>query len=314
MNLFKKIYLKEGKGIEKDEPEKRAFFRFWEIVWLKRFKLIAINFLYFVTNIIPTVLAAASYVVAVAFYFTVTHGISVTKAIEASEHPDMAWMMFFMGLFFVTGLFTLIPVFSSGPCYAGLNFITRSFVKREPVFLWTDFSAKTRSNRSLGIKVMLVNGLLGFIMMIGIAFYLSCSGVNSNLTHLLPAWMLYVVVAAVVFVFFMFFAMNLYIYPMMVTFRLTLKQIYKNAAIFALIKWLPNLGILLLTAACILIPLLFINGYFAFIVSLLLYVLIAPAFMSFLHTFYVYPTLKFYMIDNPNADKSKPDADAADSH
>ena len=103
----------------------------------------------------------------------------------------------------------------------------------------------------------------------------------------------------------MFFAMNLYIYPMMVTFRLTLKQVYKNAAIFALIKWLPNLAILLLTAASILIPLLFIDGYFAFIVSILLYVLIAPAFMSFLHTFYVYPTLKFYMIDNPNADKSQ---------
>lgn len=304
MNLFKKIYLKEGKGIQKDEPEKRAFFRFWEIAWLKRFKLIAINFLYFICNLIPTALTAASYIVAVAFYFTVTHGISVTEAIAGSKNPSSAWMMFFMGLFFVTGMFTLVPIFSAGPFYAGLTYITRSFVKREPVFLWTDYTAKARSNRALSIKAMLINALLGFVMMIGIAFYLSCSGLNSNLANLLPEWMLYVIVAVVVFAFFLFFSMNLYIYPMIVTFRLTLKQLYKNAAIFAVIKWLPNLCILLLTAACILVPLLFIDGYFAFIVSLLLYVLIAPAFMSFLHTFYVYPTLKFYMIDNPNADKS----------
>ncbi len=309
MNLFKKIYLKDGKGIDKDQPEKRAFFRFWEIAWLKRFKLIAINLLYFVTNLIPTILAAAGYIVSVAFYFTVTHGISVTKAISESRNPDGAWMLFFMGLFFVTGFFTLIPIFSSGPCYAGLTFITRSFVKREPVFLWTDFSAKTRSNRSLAVKAMLINGFLGFVMMIGVAFYLSCSGENSNLGALLPPWMLYVVVAVVVFAFFLFFSMNLYIYPMIVTFRLTLKQLYKNAAIFAVIKWLPNLGILLLTAACILVPLLFIEGYFAFIISLVLYALIAPAFMSYLHTFYVYPTLKFYMIDNVHADKSKTEQD-----
>ncbi len=310
MNLFKKLYLKEGKGIDKDEPEKRAFFRFWEIVWLKRFKLVAINLLYFVCNLIPTVLAAVSYMVAVAFYFTVTHGVSVTQAIETSRRPEGAWSLFFMGLFFVTGLFTLIPVFSAGPCYAGLTFITRSFVKREPVFLWTDFRGKTRSNRALGLKAMLINAFLGFVLMIGVAFYLSCSSQKSNLGQLLPNWMLYIVVAVVVFAFFLFLAMNLYIYPMIVTFRLTLKQLYKNAAIFAVIKWLPNLGILLLTAACILVPLLFIEGYFAFIISLLLYALIAPAFMSFLHTFYVYPTLKRYMIDNTKADKSQP-ADTA---
>ena len=88
MDLFKKIYLKEGKGIDKDQPEKRAFFRFWEIAWFKRYKLMAINLLYVLTNLIPIVLAAASYIVSVAFYFTVTYGISVTQAIEQSARPE----------------------------------------------------------------------------------------------------------------------------------------------------------------------------------------------------------------------------------
>ncbi len=305
MDWFKKIYLKEGKGIEKDQPEKRAFFRFWEIAWFKRFKLMAINLLYLMTNLIPILLAAASYIVSVAFYFTLTHGVSVTQAIKESARPDGAQWLFLAGLFFVTGLFTLVPIFSSGPCYAGLTFITRSFVKREPVFLWTDFRGKTRSNRSLATKVMLINAFVGFIMMIGIAFYLSCSGLNSKMAALFPNWFLYIVVAVVVFAFFLFFSMNLYIYPMIVTFRLTLKQLYKNAMIFAMIRWLPNLGILLLTMACIAAPLLLIGGIYSSIVALLLYVLLGPAFMSYLHTFYVYPTLKRYMIDNPKADKSQ---------
>ena len=54
----------------------------------------------------------------------------------------------------------------------------------------------------------------------------------------------------------------------------------------------------------VLLPLLVINGYFAFIVSLLLYAIIGLSFTSFLHTFYVYPIIKKYMIDNPKADRS----------
>lgn len=304
MQFFKKLYLKEGKGIDKDEPEKRAFFRFWEIVWVKRFKLLAINFLYFLFNLIPTVLAAAGYLLAVSFYFTLTYGVSVTQVIEESAQPESAQAMYYMGLFFVTGLFTLIPVFSAGPFRSGLTFITRSFVKREPVFLWTDFIAKTRSNKKLSLQAMLINAVVGFLLMIAIAFYLSCSTAGSNMQGLLPGWMQYVAAGAVTLVFFLFLSMNLYIYPMIVTFRLTLRQLYKNAAILVFVRWLPNLLIVLLTAAMVFVPLLLIDGVFAFIVSLVLYAAIALAFTSFLHTFYVYPVLKKYMIDNVHADRT----------
>lgn len=304
MNLFKKLYLKEGKGIEADEPEKRAFFRFLEILWLKRFKLVAVNFLYFLCNLIPTVLAGVGYILSVSFYFSLTFGVSVTQGIAESSNPDGAKVLYMMGLVFVTVFFNAVPVFSAGPFRAGLTFITRSFVKREPVFLWTDYTAKTRSNRKLALQTMLINAGIGIVLMLAVAFYLSCSRRDSRIGALLPSWMLYLTTAVVVFSFFLFLSMNLYLYPMIVTFRLTLKQLYKNAMIFAVIRWLPNLGILLLTAAMVLVPLLFVNGYFAFILSLVLYAGIGLAFFSFLHTFYVYPTLKKYMIDNPNADKS----------
>jgi hypothetical protein len=307
MNAFFKriIYGKEGPDITKDEPEKRPFFKFWEIFWNKRFKLVGINLIYFACNLLSTAITAAGYMLAVSFYFTLSKGISVWDVIAQSEHPDQAQVMYYMGLAFVTIFFNLIPVFSAGPFRAGLTFITQSFVKREPVFLWHDYITKTRSNLKLSIKVMLINGALGLWDMMLFAFYMASSAKGSNMEGVMPNWLLFISAAVAIFTTVILMAMNLYIYPMIVTFRITLKQLYKNAIILALIKWLPNLGILLLTAAMVLLPLLLINGYFAFIVSFLLYALLGLSFTSYLHTFYVYPTIKKYMIDNPNADKSK---------
>lgn len=306
MNTFFKriIYGKEGPDIPKDEPEKRAFFRFWEIFWNKRFKLIGINFIYFICNLIPSAIAGAGYMLAVSFYFTLSKGISVWTAIQASENPNYSQVMYYMGLAFVIIYFNVIPVFSAGPFRAGLTFITRAFVKREPVFLWHDYITKTRSNLKLGLQAMFINGIIGLWGMMLFAFYMAASAKDSNLAGVMPNWLLFISAAVAIFTIVMLLAMNLYIYPMIVTFRLTLKQLYKNAVIFAMIKWLPNLGILILIAAAVILPLLLINGMFAFIVSVLLYALIGLAFTSYLETFYVYPILKKYMIDNPKADRS----------
>ena len=304
------IYGKEGPDIAKDAPEKRAFFRFWEIAWNKRFKLVGINFIYFLFDLIPSALAAAGYMLAVSFYFTLARGTSVWENIENSANPYYARVMYFMGLAFTIVFYNIVPVFSAGPFRAGLTYITMSFVKREPVFLWSDFMSKSRANMKLGIKVMIIQGLLGIWDMVLIAFYLACAGKNTNMSGLMPDLLLFICAGITAFFTAFLLAMSMYIYPMIVTFNINLRQLYKNAMIFALIKWLPNLGILILTAAAVILPLLLINGYFSFIVTLLCYAVIGQAFISFLHNFYVYPTIKKYMIDNPKADRSREDADS----
>ena len=97
----------------------------------------------------------------------------------------------------------------------------------------------------------------------------------------------------------------MYMYPMIVTFKLTLKQLYKNAMLFAFLKWLPNLGILLLDAVIVFIPLFFINGDWSLYISLILYALITMSFIGFINMSYTYPTIKKCLIDNYKADKSK---------
>ena len=104
--------------------------------------------------------------------------------------------------------------------------------------------------------------------------------------------------------------MTMYMYPMIVTFKLTLKQLYKNAMLFAFLKWFPNLGILILDAILVFIPLFFINGNWSLYVSLLLYATIGIAFIGFINMSYTYPTIKKCLIDNYKADKSISEGDS----
>ena len=88
---------------------------------------------------------------------------AVKEAIAASPDPAAAQVMYFMGLAFVTIFFNVIPVFSAGPFRAGMTYVIRGFVRREPVFVWHDYITKTRSNLKLGIQAMLINGVAGVI-------------------------------------------------------------------------------------------------------------------------------------------------------
>lgn len=310
MKLMRKIlYLDEGKGIEKGAPEKRAFFRFWEIAWLKKYKLMAVNLMYLISNLIPTALAALSYMVAVSLYFTLT-STDKTMGEIISGSPEAAHL-YTIGLVFTTMFFTILPVFAVGPTKAGFMYIIKSFVKREPCFIWYDFTTKTRSNAKLATKACLINAFLGFLIMIDTAFVMAITTPGTPLEQYLPGWMQFISTVVLICLSVLFLTMMLYIYPMIVTFKLTLKQLYKNAMLFAFVKWLPNIGIILVNIIMILIPLIFIDGIFSLIVSLFLYVIIGMGFMSFVNTFYTYPIIKKFMIDNYKADKSKPEGSEA---
>jgi uncharacterized membrane protein YesL len=101
----------------------------------------------------------------------------------------------------------------------------------------------------------------------------------------------------------LFLMMHMYIYPMLVTFKLTVKQLYKNAFVFAIIKFFPNLGILLL---CII--LILASFYYTFI-GVVLLVFITFSFIGLITNFYVYPSLQKYIIDKLESEDEDYDQD-----
>ena len=97
--------------------------------------------------------------------------------------------------------------------------------------------------------------------------------------------------------------MNMYIYPMMITFKLKLKDIYRNALLFAVGKLPSNLLILFLVIfvhiGLPIIAVLYLGQYFliSLIVLGLLEIVLTQSFTAFMVNFNVYPKMKKYMLD-----------------
>ncbi|MFR1519229.1 MAG: hypothetical protein ACLSVG_10755 [Clostridia bacterium] len=312
MKLFNSNrYTKEGKGIEKDKPEKKPFFKFWEIVWLKRFKLIALNFMYFIPNLIAAALAGLSYFTATSLFYTLSNQKTIAESAEAAENTatilgtEFGTELFTKTLLFIVIFFTVLPIFAAGPFQSGMTYILRCFTKREPCFLWTDYTSKTRSNLKLSIQASVINAIAGFFIILDFAVYFALSSTTSAAKGVFPNWMLTLSLIVLIFLTVLFLVMSMYIYPMIVTFRLTLKQLYKNAMLFAFIKWLPNIGIVLLDAALVFLPLFFINGAWSLYISLFLYAAVGITFIGFINISYTYPVIKKCLIDNYKTDKSQ---------
>ena len=58
----------------------------------------------------------------------------------------------------------------------------------------------------------------------------------------------------IIVMFILFLMASLYIYPMMVTYELRIRDLYKNAVLFALARFVPNLAILFLCLLVIIGP------------------------------------------------------------
>ncbi len=309
MKFFKMVYFtKEGKGVDKQEPQKRAFFRFWIRAFEKRYKLIGANILYVFSNLLGVAFAIFALYLALSLYVTLDGSDSDMASVLTGQNSDALRAVIMLATFIVV-YFTSIPVFATGPAQAGLNFLLRSFVKEAPVFIWTDFSSKAKSNFKLSLKVSITNAIAGFFLMLDAATYLAISNNSTGAFSGVPSFILFFVVMMIVFFTLLLLMINMYIYPIIVTFKVTYRQLYKNAFILSLIRWLPNLGILILEAVMIAFPILIAPGHSGLYVPLILYVFLTPAFFGFLNNFYVNSTIQKYLIDNPAADHSVRDED-----
>ena len=299
MDTAKDKRLKKDKEKESAGYSENGFIRYWQMLWEKRWRLIRTNLLYVAFTILFLAIILALFYYLSAMVFSLS-GVSVGDVFVDDSYSGV-----FLRIIILCGLyFTCIPVFAIGPVRAGYEYLIKSYVKGEPTFLWTDFSTKIRSNRKLGLQAGLINGLAGFLLLLDAVVYLAVSNNPTGFFANIPGFLLFIMAVMVAFGFAILLMMNLYIYPMMVIFNISLKQLYKNAFIFAMIRWLPNLGILLLDFAMLALPILLIPGNTGFYVALLLYILILPTWIAFTNTYYVYPTIKKFMIDNPAADKS----------
>ena len=271
MGLFSINYNKPGPGVSKDGPQKHRVWQFFEIYWGQFSKLSLLNILYLICCL-P--LIGGLYL---CFKIDVTS--STLIVLRTPGQIDI------IGLALI-----ILSIFTTFPATLGFTYVLRNIQRREHAWIWHDFMKHTRSNYKKGA----INGAIVLVI-----YYLLLNAFNLYKANLLGIGVLDTYLSMIVLVVMVLFTwMQFYVNTMIVTFDMKLRDIYKNAFIFAIAKIPLNLFISIICIA------LFIGIYAIplLIASLFIYITMYFSLFGFITVFAVYPTIEKHMISKVSKD------------
>lgn len=268
MGLFGQNYENAGAGIAKNAPKKKGFFRFMEIFGRKFWKMFGLNLLYFLFYI-P--LAAAIVILFLSLGGTL-YGGTPTKIIIAA-------------------LLILFAVLI-GPATAGHTKILRNYVLEKPAFMVHDFFKTFRSEFRSSCIVGLFD--CAVICCVAAALY-----VYPQLIEQTGNYVFYFFFAITLSVGLVVLMMNFYMFLLIISTTLSLKNVFKNSlslAIVALKKNVITLLILTAFAAVFVLLILYTDLQISFVAISLLPFLPA-SWIGLVICFNSYPVIQKYIIN-----------------
>lgn len=220
MGIFNTNYSKPGPGVSKNEPKRKGLGRYYQIIIRKFWDLVKLNLLYIVT-LLPTfaVVFVLSGMISNRFGLDIHElaklgGGSLVDAAKVSITTDL------ITRFYISALFTIL--WGSGPATAGFVYILRSFIAEEPVFLVSDYFKHIKSNFKQTIIVWVIDLIVFTLLCYAYFFYGSSPGILSNAKYV------------VLVIAFFYTMLHLYLYHLLVTYKLKIGELYKNSALFAI--------------------------------------------------------------------------------
>ena len=244
-------YNKPGRGVEKNEPEKRAVFKFFELYFRKFWKIMNVALIYFFAAIPSFVIVfAATFFVELSFM-----NLNGGAMIELL-HGEYMYVIF---LYDMLISFVFVALIGAGPATAGLSYVLGCFADDCHAFIWQDFRDKFKENFKQSTLVFLIDLIVFVLLSFAFVIYYSFGGAIGYIRYI-------VAVIGIIFA-----AMHLYIYPMLVGYELKISDIYKNAFILTMGK-LPVTLILL--AIIIILHYAVFNVLSAFKLMIPIYILI----------------------------------------
>ena len=212
-----------------------------------------------------------------------------------------------------------LPILTRGLADAGLTFITRNFSREKHAFLREDFFESIKKNWRTALPIGIINTLVTGVLFFNMFYYVSATmpglfGGDPAAALMLSTWD-YVIIAVTLMGYVTFTWMKYYIPFLMITFKLSIKQIYKNSFLFATANLPTNLLISVLLIAvygilggAVLLTASSKMNYFILTVVLVLMVSVVPGVRSLLIQYSIFPAIKRLIIDpyyaaNPGADK-----------
>ncbi len=282
MGLFdrKPSFLKPGKGVERNERKKNAFFRFFELLYRRFTKLFILNIIYAIC-ILP-IICGVIVLLTGAFQLSdeVVRGsflISNVLHIISNIPPALSLALLVIDLIFF------------GPLTAGFTYMMRNYSTERHAWL-SDLFSRAKANFKQG----LVLGLIDTVVFLSVILYLAAdiSGLQGSGMYYL--YFALKTAACLIAVFYVF--MRFYTYTIAVTFELSIKDILKNSAIFAVLGFVRNVIASIAIASAV----------FAFtstwIIDAVLILAFLFSFCGFIGMFSTYPVIKKYMLPEDNDD------------
>lgn len=123
-------------------------------------------------------------------------------------------------------LLLLVPAIAiTGPFQAGMAYVTRNWARDEHAFVWSDFKDALIGNWKQSLVISFITGLVPLIVYVGYQFYGDMGQQN----------MLFVVPQMLTAMLGLVWTLALvYFYPMMVTYKLNLRTLLRNAFLLSI--------------------------------------------------------------------------------
>lgn len=258
MGLFSKDYESSGSGISKDDVKKKGLALFFDLLGRKFWSLMWVNVLY-VLFFIPLMLIMP------VIYFIKNNYIAVAAIC----------------------ILVLIFAIVIGPATAGMMKIMRMFYIEKHTFIAHDFFEAVRDNFKRAAVVGLVDCFVIFSAFAALQVY-PVLAVQYTRAFYIPMVITFSL-------FLMVFIMNFYVFLMLTSTTLTMKQILKNSFMFAISGMKQNLlTVGVIVAIMFIMSLLFLN---LFQVFALLIPIFPAAFIGFVVCFNCYPLIQKNVLD-----------------
>jgi len=268
-------YENAGVGISKNEPQKKPFFRYWELVFRKFWKIIEVN-----------MLMAASFLPLLGAFLMIYY--------FGEQYTSTALLL--------AGGFVVLFAVCFGPVMAACTKILRCFATEKPIFMmdmfFKTFKSCFRQACAMGIIdiVMTASVASSFYVYPKIIEQIHLDGIGgTGFYYFLFVFTLSIAIAVTI--------MSFYAYLMIVSTDLSMKNILKNSLALSIVALKKNLLTFFLT--------LFVMGGFALLTILFPYILtlfwifLPTAFVAFMIVFNCYPVIQTYVINPYYAQKGE---------
>ena len=263
-----KSYNKPGRGISKKDAKKRNYFD----IYGRHFShILGANFWYTLSNIVFFVAA-----------------ILLFKAYYGGEQFFTVVSNIIHGRFFIVPVLPFVPFAFIGPFTAGYTYVIRNYTKQEPTFLISDFFEHSKKNIKQGLIVSFCSTLAAYLLTQAFVYY-NFFFISNNL----PIGVLYTLSAVVLI---LYTVTLFYIYPIMVTFKMSTKVILKNAWTFAILKLPQNFLIFIFLAAVNVLVFYVLILYFPPVVYMFVLALFMTGFTAFTANYYIWHVLDKYIV------------------